>query len=44
MKIVNGTNPTEKVVSARIPTPCFNSASKAMRGASDHKSQLTLFG
>src|SRR5690348_16549731 len=44
IKIRKGLKPTIKVISDCRPTPCFNSAANANRGASAHINQLTLLG
>lgn len=44
IRIRKGTNPIIKVVRDWMPTPCFISAKKAIKGAIVHKVQLTLFG
>lgn len=44
IKMVRGEKPTMKVRSDWIPTPCFISAVKAMKGASDQRKKLTRLG
>src|SRR5690349_20624598 len=44
IKTSKGIDPKKNIGSADKPTPCFISAKKAIRGAKDHKSHVTLFG
>src|SRR5579875_240460 len=44
MKIVRGRKPTINVIKDGMPTPCCSSATKAIRGASDHNKKETRFG